>query len=260
MALGRVTRISSMKHGATVEALGLIPDPAGQNRQMARPLASVHEVGMTPRLRQAPLKHRVNVLTKLGLARHLYEIVGVQADETLFDHLRVFSAFEGRAVWWPVTGRTFLRAVLVRGRGTAFGAAVRFVCSASIKGRRSEAARTWVGNPNCSKRSAFTRKDDRSASLIRGSFSARDDMGGSVRTVGAAQTPPLELVQRDLGDDLFAGIGDGRRPVQRRKSPDDMAVLQLHMTATPRQKAVHDPLYGDGRTFPYKSRVLRPPP
>ena len=141
MTLGRVARIGAMEHGATVEAVRLIPDPAGQNRQMTRPLASVHEVSMTPHLRQSALKRGVNILTELGLAGYLYKIVGVQADETLFDHVRVFSGLEGNAVWWPVTGSTFLRAVRVR-RGAVFSGAVRLACSAWINGRISEAAIT----------------------------------------------------------------------------------------------------------------------
>jgi len=122
VTLGRVRRIGAMEHGAAVEALRLIPDPAGQNRQMTRPLASVHDVSMTPHLRKAALKHGVNILTELGLAGHLYKIVGVQADETLFDHVGVFPGLEGDAVWWPVTGSTFFRAVRVRGGAVFFRA------------------------------------------------------------------------------------------------------------------------------------------
>jgi len=91
------------------------------------------------------------------------------------------------------------------------------------------------------------RRADRSASLISGIFSARDDTSMTFfRRVGATrQAPPLQLVEADLYSHLIAQDAGPEWSTETGKNRDDMAIVQSDPARSQRKQAGHHAVEGD---------------
>src|SRR5690606_27803284 len=82
---GRFGRVGAVAHDAAVEDGGLFADAGDQGGQVSLALALVHHLGVVVGVTQPPGQSIINILSHLGAASHLAEVVGVEADEVFYD-------------------------------------------------------------------------------------------------------------------------------------------------------------------------------
>ena len=85
--LRRLGGVRAMTHDAAVEQGGLFADAGHQGGQMALALALVHDLGVIVGVANAPGQGFIDILSHLGAASHLAEVMGVEADEIFHDQL-----------------------------------------------------------------------------------------------------------------------------------------------------------------------------
>ena len=94
--MGRFLGVCILQHDSTREFRRRVSNASDQGLQMAGPLAVVHDDSVGARIGKALLDRALYILTHLGSARHLREVIGVKSDVGVFYHLEPQILWERR--------------------------------------------------------------------------------------------------------------------------------------------------------------------